>query len=99
VSISYLWNRLHRNDNALLEYGFFQQVASLTRCDADCSTPTFVRYVGYVRNPCVAELPGWFHSLERLDALVQLCVTGSLVWCVTHTAAEVASHASDGCHC
>lgn len=31
VSISYLWNRLHRSDNALLEYGFFQQVLSQLR--------------------------------------------------------------------
>ena len=60
--------------------------ASWTPCDANCSPATAMRDVRHVHNAW-AEMPSWFHSHEMLDALVQLCVAGNLVWCAARPAA------------
>jgi hypothetical protein len=59
VSISYLWNRLHRNDNALMEYGFFQQVpVTLMLILSLCSEAAIGVSTQYFRNSEAArELP------------------------------------------
>lgn len=59
VSISYLWNRLHRSDNALLEYGFFQQVLeSVSGCRMLFTTTNFG--VAIQAHVAFAESQLWF---------------------------------------
>jgi hypothetical protein len=79
VSISYLWNRLHRSDNALLEYGFFQQVSF--HCIRYAVMPSIVRHVCQF----LADLLCWYHSHERQDGLLQLCMVPAQLRLSLHT--------------